>query len=79
MKELTNKLLHAIEDLSGRLSQLESKMYYLENSMNDLKVCNEYNHGKTDGKLKQLENIVLGVPFHRINLLSLYGFIVLKM
>nr|GMD33022.1 vegetative cell wall protein gp1 isoform X2 [Ipomoea batatas] len=58
MKELSNKLLLAIEDLSGRLSQLESKMHYLENSMNDLKVSIEYDHGKTDGKLRQLENIL---------------------
>ncbi|CAK9137566.1 unnamed protein product [Ilex paraguariensis] len=69
MKELFDKLLHLIEDLSLRLSQMETKTHRLENAIDDLKVSAEYNYGRTDGKLRQLENILQevqdGVQFLR--------------
>lgn len=61
MKKCTDSLLHAIDGLSVRLSQLESRTSRLEYAMDDLKVCICNNHGSADGKMRQLENILLEV------------------
>ncbi|KAL6281071.1 hypothetical protein ACE6H2_017952 [Prunus campanulata] len=53
-----DNLLHAVEGLSARLSQLETRLRRLENSVDDLKDSTEINHGRNDGKLRQLENIL---------------------
>ncbi|KAL7191910.1 hypothetical protein ACSBR2_023896 [Camellia fascicularis] len=58
IKEHFENLLHVVDGLSARLSQLESKTHQLENAVDDLKVSAEYNSGRTDGKLRQLENIL---------------------
>ncbi|GFY87219.1 basic salivary proline-rich-like protein [Actinidia rufa] len=58
MKKHADNLLHALEGLSARISQLESRARHLENSMDDLKVSVGNNHGSTDGKLRQLENVL---------------------
>ncbi|KAK8928501.1 hypothetical protein KSP39_PZI017208 [Platanthera zijinensis] len=58
VKKYTDILLHALEGMSSRLSQLESRTCILENSVDDLKVSNGNNYGSTDGKLRQLENIL---------------------
>lgn len=58
MKEHNDKVLHAVEGVSARLSQLETRTRQLENSVEDLKVSFEYNQGKTDGKLRELENLL---------------------
>ncbi|KAK9733242.1 hypothetical protein RND81_04G054000 [Saponaria officinalis] len=57
----TDALMHAIGSLSARLSQIETRTRQIEHSVDDLKasVCN--NHGTADGKLRQLENILLEV------------------
>ncbi|GFZ17437.1 proline-rich receptor-like kinase, putative (DUF1421) [Actinidia rufa] len=58
IKEHFQKLLHSVDSLSTRLCQLESKTHQLENAVDDLKVSAEYDNGRTDGKLRQLENIL---------------------
>uniref|UniRef100_A0A5B7BUF4 Putative proline-rich receptor-like protein kinase PERK10 isoform X1 n=1 Tax=Davidia involucrata TaxID=16924 RepID=A0A5B7BUF4_DAVIN len=58
MKDHVNNLLHAVDGISARLSQLETKTRQLENAVDDLKDSTEYNHGRTDGKLRQLENML---------------------
>ncbi|XAR51897.1 Non-specific serine/threonine protein kinase [Bertholletia excelsa] len=58
MRKHADNLLHALEGVSARVSQLESRTHYLEDSMDDLKVSMGNNHGITDGKLRQLENIL---------------------
>lgn len=61
MKKHADSLLHALEGVSARLSQLESRTHHLENSVDDLKVSVGNNHGSTDGKIRQLENILRDV------------------
>ncbi|KAL2523305.1 arginine-glutamic acid dipeptide repeats protein-like [Forsythia ovata] len=58
MKKYADNLMHAMDGVSARLSQLETRTRNLENSVDDLKVSVGDNHGSTDGKLRQLENIL---------------------
>ncbi|TQD76290.1 hypothetical protein C1H46_038176 [Malus baccata] len=58
MDEHFGNLLHGVEGLSARISQLETRLRRLENSVGDLKDSTEINHGKADGKLRQLENML---------------------
>ena len=58
MKKYADNLLHVLEGLSARLTQLESRTRNLENSVDDLKVSVGNNHGSADGKMRQLENIL---------------------
>ncbi|XP_019442551.1 PREDICTED: bromodomain-containing protein 4-like isoform X2 [Lupinus angustifolius] len=58
MRKHTDNLLHVLEGLSARLTQLESRTHRFENIVDDLKVTVGNNHGSTDGKLRQLENIL---------------------
>uniref|UniRef100_A0A5B6ZB85 Putative transcriptional regulator DEF1 isoform X1 n=1 Tax=Davidia involucrata TaxID=16924 RepID=A0A5B6ZB85_DAVIN len=58
MKNHADNLFHALEGVSARLSQLESRTRHLENSVDDLKVSVGNNHGSTDGGMRQLENIL---------------------
>lgn len=61
MKKHTDNLMHMMEKVSDRLTQLESRTRHLENSLDDLKVSVVNNHGSTDRKMKQLENILTEV------------------
>ncbi|KAI4348187.1 hypothetical protein L6164_008941 [Bauhinia variegata] len=58
VKKYMESLLHVMEGVSARLTQLESRTHHLENSVDDLKVSVGNNHGSTDGKMRQLENIL---------------------
>ncbi|KAK7381423.1 hypothetical protein VNO78_34099 [Psophocarpus tetragonolobus] len=58
MKKHMENMLHVLEGFSARLTQLETRTHHLENSVDDLKVSVGNNHGSTDGKLRQLENIL---------------------
>ncbi|PKU69949.1 hypothetical protein MA16_Dca026220 [Dendrobium catenatum] len=58
VKKYVDVILHALEGMSSRLSQLESRTCILENSVDDLKVSIGNNYGSTDGKLRQMENIL---------------------
>ncbi|CAL1391798.1 unnamed protein product [Linum trigynum] len=58
MKRHTDNMLIILEGVSSRLIQLESRTRNLESSVDDLKVCVGNNHGSTDGKMRQLENIL---------------------
>ncbi|XP_059642603.1 uncharacterized protein LOC132284510 [Cornus florida] len=58
MKKHTDNLLNALEGVSARLSQLETRTHHLENSVDDLKVSVGNNRGSTDEKMRQLENIL---------------------
>ncbi|CAM8902035.1 unnamed protein product [Rhodiola kirilowii] len=58
MKKYADDLLHALEGVSARLTQLETRTRNLENSVDDIKVSVGNNHGSTDGKMRQLENIL---------------------
>lgn len=58
MKKYADNLLHALDGISARLSQLESRTRHLEHSVDDLKVSVGNNYGSSDGKMRQLENIL---------------------
>ncbi|KAL4354897.1 hypothetical protein GQ457_06G033910 [Hibiscus cannabinus] len=58
MKKHTDNLMHMLEGVGARLTQLESRTSNLETSVDDLKVSLGNNHGSTDGKMRQLENIL---------------------
>ncbi|KAK9119785.1 hypothetical protein Scep_017878 [Stephania cephalantha] len=58
MKKHADNLLHALEGVSARLSQLESRTRHLEHSVDELKLTVGNDNGKTEGKLRQLENIL---------------------
>lgn len=58
MKKYVNHLMHALDGVTARLLQLETKTRNLESSMDDLKLSVGDNHRSTDGKLRQMENIV---------------------
>ncbi|KAM2964356.1 hypothetical protein FF2_022151 [Malus domestica] len=57
MKKHTDNLLHVLESVSARLTQLESRTRNLENSVDDLKISVGNNHGNTDGTMRQLEDL----------------------
>ncbi|KAI3970456.1 hypothetical protein MKX01_024103 [Papaver californicum] len=69
VKKHADDLLHAIEGVSARISQMESRTRNLENSVDDLKASIETNNGSTEGKLRQLDNVLkevqTGVQFLR--------------
>uniref|UniRef100_J3M4C4 DUF1421 domain-containing protein n=2 Tax=Oryza brachyantha TaxID=4533 RepID=J3M4C4_ORYBR len=56
MKKYADNLLHALEGVSSRLSQLEGRTHHLENSVGELKLTIGNYNGSTDGKLRQFEN-----------------------
>lgn len=58
MTELSETLVHAVLGLSARLSQLETRTRRLEGSIDDLKDSVEFNHGRSDGKLRELEIVL---------------------
>lgn len=58
MKKHADNLLHALEGVSARITQLETRTRHMENSVDDLKLSVGNNQGITDGKLRQLENIL---------------------
>ncbi|XP_061373567.1 uncharacterized protein LOC133315895 [Gastrolobium bilobum] len=58
VKNHMENLVHVLEGVSARLTQLETRTHRLENSVDDLKVSVGNNHGSTDGKLRHLENIL---------------------
>ncbi|KAF8096749.1 hypothetical protein N665_0302s0023 [Sinapis alba] len=61
MKKHADNLLHVMEGVSARLTQLETRTRSLENLVDDVKVSVGNSHGNTDGKMRQLENIMLEV------------------
>ncbi|XP_068306215.1 uncharacterized protein [Pyrus communis] len=68
MNQHFGSLLHAVEGLSARISQLETRLRRLENSVDDFKDSTEINHGKADGKLRRLENMLKEVDSGMQNL-----------
>ncbi|GAB2269796.1 hypothetical protein Dimus_004714 [Dionaea muscipula] len=58
IKEHVEDLLHAIEGVSARVTQLESKERHLEQTMYDLKGMVEFVYAGTEVKLRHLENIM---------------------
>lgn len=58
MKKYADNLLHVLEGVGARLTQLEARSRNLESSVDDLKVSVGNNHGSTDGKMRQMENIL---------------------
>ncbi|KAL1205993.1 hypothetical protein V5N11_018068 [Cardamine amara subsp. amara] len=61
MKTHADNLLHVMEGVSARLTQLETRTRNLENLVDDVKVSVGNSHGNTDGKMRHLENILLEV------------------
>lgn len=61
VKDYADNLLHAIESMSARLSQVETRNRQIETSLDDLKLSVDTNHGSTDGKLKLVESIFRAV------------------
>ncbi|XWS32744.1 hypothetical protein CRYUN_Cryun22dG0015800 [Craigia yunnanensis] len=58
IKKHTDNLMHMLEIVSARLTQLESRTRHLETSVDDLKVSVGNSHESTDENLRQLENIL---------------------
>ncbi|XP_047313243.1 protein tfg-1 [Impatiens glandulifera] len=58
MRIHTESLMNALNGLSARLSQFESRSRHLENSVDDLKLSIGNNHGIADGRLRQIENVL---------------------
>jgi L-tryptophan--pyruvate aminotransferase len=58
MKKYADNLLHVLEGMSGRLSQLEFNSQRIEHTVQEFKVESADNHGAADGKLRSLENII---------------------
>ncbi|XP_075504537.1 uncharacterized protein LOC142541956 [Primulina tabacum] len=58
VKKYTDNLMHTLDGVSARLSQLETRTRKLENSMDDLKESVGNNLGVIDGKLRQMGNIL---------------------
>ncbi|KAH7528423.1 hypothetical protein FEM48_Zijuj05G0070600 [Ziziphus jujuba var. spinosa] len=58
IKDHTETMLHAVEGLSMRLCQVESKTRQIEHSVEDLKDSTKYQYGRTEGKVRELENIL---------------------
>ncbi|XP_047054598.1 protein tfg-1-like [Lolium rigidum] len=58
MKKYSDNLLHALDGVSSRLSQLEGRTHHLENSVDEFKLTIGNYNGSTDGKLRQLENML---------------------
>ncbi|KAJ0113736.1 hypothetical protein Patl1_02806 [Pistacia atlantica] len=58
VKKYVDDILHVLEGVSARITQLETRTRNLENSIDDLKVSVGNNHGSTDGKMRLMENIL---------------------
>ncbi|CAK9190706.1 unnamed protein product [Sphagnum troendelagicum] len=58
MKKYADNLLHVLEGMSGRLSQLEFNSQRIEYTVGELKVESADNHGAAHGKLRSLENMM---------------------
>ncbi|KAL3526083.1 hypothetical protein ACH5RR_014455 [Cinchona calisaya] len=58
MKKYADNLMHGLDSVSARLTQLESRTRHLENSLDELKASVGTNHGSSDGRMRLLENIV---------------------
>lgn len=58
IKKHIDNVLHALDGFSARLTQLESRTRNIENSVDDLRVTAGTNYGNTDGKMRQLENML---------------------
>ncbi|KAJ6314657.1 hypothetical protein OIU78_018185 [Salix suchowensis] len=58
MNKFSDNLLHALEGVSARLTQLESRTRHLENSVDDLKLSVGNNHESTQGNMIHLHNIL---------------------
>ena len=64
MKKYADNLMNGLDSVSARLTQLESRTRHLENSLDELKVSVGTNHGSSDGRMRQLDNILREVsPF----------------
>lgn len=61
IKRHNDNLLYSLEGINSKLAQLDSRTRLLENSLDDLKMSIGDTVGKSDGKLKQLENILIEV------------------
>ncbi|CAA0828528.1 Protein of unknown function (DUF1421 [Striga hermonthica] len=61
MKKHMDNVMHAVDKMSARLTQLETRTRNIENSVDDLKVIIENNHGRSDGKMRSLENVLTEV------------------
>ncbi|CAH2055377.1 unnamed protein product, partial [Thlaspi arvense] len=61
MKKHADTLLHVMEGVSARLTQLETTTHNLENLVDDLKFSVDNSHGNTHGKMRQLQNILVEV------------------
>ncbi|GLU12670.1 hypothetical protein SLE2022_293320 [Rubroshorea leprosula] len=58
IKEHMDTLLHAVGGLNARVTQMETRTRQLENAVDELKDSVEFNHGRTEGKLRDLHNIL---------------------
>jgi hypothetical protein len=68
MKKYSDNLLHALEGVSSRLSQMEGRTRQLENSVDELKLTVGNYSGNTDGKLRHLESMLREVSLFSFSL-----------
>lgn len=67
MKRHCDSLVHALDCISGRLSELEHRTESLETTLEDLKMTVGSNHGETDGRMRMLENLLREVTSFRFS------------
>lgn len=58
IKEHMDTLLHAVGGLNARVTQVETRTRQLEDAVDELKDSVEFNGGRTEGKLRDLHNIL---------------------
>ena len=58
VKKYADKLMHALEGVNSRLSQIEGRTHDLETALNELKLTVSTDSGSSDRTLRQLENIL---------------------
>lgn len=71
IKRHSDNLLYSLEGISTKLAQLESRTRLLENSLDGLKMSIGDTVDKSEGKLKQLESILIEVSHFTFDLFSL--------
>ena len=56
MKKYVDVLMHSVEGISSRVSQLESRTRKVEHALDELRSSIGSVYGATDGKLRQLDH-----------------------
>lgn len=74
IKSYFGSILSVLKKMDSRFSDFEDRTCYLETSVNELKKSFANNAGATDGKLRQLENILREVGTIHYSTKSIYQY-----